>query len=472
MPSKKTARRNKKVSIKSRGGLLNKKRLVFIGLFAVVGVYMLVLSFAQSPNSHEHIDKPFVEVPERGLHWAGLHANAHSALCGGDLLEVIDATGNAKACTHGPDPAPDDVNVNESAAPLSTGESLGSYALSGSVSCDGDGTSGDRIQAIYVHATDKPDRFDTYAASFQQWAANVNAVFNDSAAQTGGARLLRWVNDSSCNIVVNRAVVSAAGDDTFSNMVTELSSQGYNRTDRKYLLWSDANVYCGIGGIYPDDTSGSGNRNNFGPSFARVDSGCWGSGYPVEAHEIMHNLGGVQNSAPHTTHGWHCTDEYDRMCYADAAGVTMTYACTNTALERLFDCNHDDYFSTSTTAGTYLAGHWNTANNLFLISPGGTPIPPTPTPSDTTPPTVRITSPLPNTVVSRKVNISASSTDSVGVVKLEVYIDGFVKATTSSSSISTTWSITKNTSKGAHIILVKAYDAAGNVGQSSVSVIK
>ena len=36
------------------------------------------------------------------------------------------------------------------------------------------------------------------------------------------------------------------------------------------------------------------------PGYARVDTGCWGW---AESHELMHTLGAVQNTAPHSTYG-------------------------------------------------------------------------------------------------------------------------------------------------------------------------
>ena len=95
----------------------------------------------------------------------------------------------------------------------------------------------------------------------------------------------------------------------------------------------------------------------------------------------MHNIGGVQLSAPHSG-GYHCNDEYDIECYNDGGGTsTLQYLCTDSSHEQRFDCNHDDYYSTNPPVGSYLATHWNTANSKFLINPGTAPV-------DTTPPAV------------------------------------------------------------------------------------
>lgn len=289
-------------------------------------------------------------------------------------------------CTHGPDPAPGGATTghrrttDELAASASTTTSTST--ADAAVPCYGDGTTGNRVQAVYARAADVPDRYDELATMLPQWAAAADAVFADSAAETGGVRHVRWVTDAGCNLVVHRVTLSTAGDDTMSNTINELRAQGLNRSDRKYLVWMDAAVFCGMSEHRSDDTAGPSNANNFGPSVARVDSICWGRGAPVEAHELMHALGGVQDSAPHSTGQAHCTDESDIMCYPDSSGMAMTYACES-AHEARFDCNHDDYYSTAPPAGTYLATHWNSASSSFLATaaPGGSAESPSSTPT-------------------------------------------------------------------------------------------
>jgi hypothetical protein len=222
------------------------------------------------------------------------------------------------------------------------------------------------VQVVYAHASDVADRFSDLASSLVAWTANVDTTFSDSATETGGVRHVRWVTDASCQLVIQRVLLSTNGDDTYGNTVAELQSVGLNRSDRKYLIWVDSNVYCGVASFTSDDSAGLTNANNTGSGYARTDNGCWGKTNSAEAHELMHILGGVQLSAPHSTGGGHCTDEYDQMCYGDGPNVAMTYPCNSLSRDRLFDCNHDDYFSTNPPAGSYLATHWNTASSSFL----------------------------------------------------------------------------------------------------------
>jgi hypothetical protein len=177
-----------------------------------------------------------------------------------------------------------------------------------------------------------PDRYESVVASLREWMAEADQTVWTSAGQTGGGRRI---------------------------------AQGFTRTDRKYLVWVDAAVgICGLGEVYGDTRPGQENRNNRGPSYARVDAPCW---QYAELHEIFHNLGAVQPDARHPSANWHCTDEADVMCYADdgAGPVVMTTICIPEH-EALLDCGDGDYFSTNPPAGNYLATHWNTANSSFL----------------------------------------------------------------------------------------------------------
>jgi hypothetical protein len=232
---------------------------------------------------------------------------------------------------------------------------------------------------LYVHASNVQSRADQYRLSIQGWSGQLHQIFQASAAETGGIRGVRFVHDASCRPIVQAVQVSPAGVGGFDATITELKNQGYNRADRIYLAFVDTTSagICGIGTIWNDDrASGNVNWNNLGPSYARVDAGCWSG--QVAAHEVMHNLGGVQLSAPNTSAAFHCIDEWDVMCYQDGAQKTRQ-DCANQARDTtLFDCNHNDYYHTNPPAGSYLASYWNPASNRFLLgSPAPTAAPAT-----------------------------------------------------------------------------------------------
>lgn len=112
------------------------------------------------------------------------------------------------------------------------------------------------------------------------------------------------------------------------------------------------------------------------------------------------------------------------------------------------------------------------AYRALLAAPlpgSGTPPPPPsatpPTPGDTTPPTVDFVSVQYDGVKWLNVNTSASDSGS-GVAKVEIYVDGSLKATDTSNPYSFKFN-TRPWPKGTHTIQVKAYDAAGNVGVSN-----
>ncbi|MEV7172423.1 RICIN domain-containing protein [Streptomyces sp. NPDC093224] len=252
------------------------------------------------------------------------------------------------------------------------------------VQCDGDGSTGNRVQVVYVHAPGQ-DRYSQYLASFRKWAADADLIYANSAKETGGVRHIRYVTAADCTPTVLNIELSSSDLAEFSATNRALAAKGLDRRDRKYMIFADSKVYCGIGTFAGDERPGQANQSNFGPSYGRTDSGCWGG--HTAAHELGHNLGAVNNSAPNTSRGAHCTDEFDVMCYSDTPYYPqMRNICTNQASENILDCNHDDYFHTSPKAGSYLATHWNIADNQFLMRTkggGGTDPGPNPNPTPT-----------------------------------------------------------------------------------------
>jgi hypothetical protein len=136
------------------------------------------------------------------------------------------------------------------------------------------------------------------------------------------------------------------------------------------------------------------------------------------------------------------------------------------------------------TTSTPLTLTGNTTYQGNYLNPGivsGTvtvtsPAPPPPA-NDTTPPKVTISSPANNSTVRGKTTLNATATDDSGkVVKMEVYVDGGITQTSTSGSISYNLSFkgggrkTSAQPSNGHTITVKAYDATGNVGSSTITV--
>ncbi|HVE27504.1 MAG TPA: family 16 glycosylhydrolase, partial [Sporichthya sp.] len=95
----------------------------------------------------------------------------------------------------------------------------------------------------------------------------------------------------------------------------------------------------------------------------------------------------------------------------------------------------------------------------------GTSTPPT---ADSAAPSVKIDA-ISSTL--GKVGIKGIATDNVGVTKVQLFIDNKLMATSSTSPLSYTWNARK-ASSGAHNVLVKAWDPAGNMGQSSFTYVR
>ena len=132
------------------------------------------------------------------------------------------------------------------------------------------------------------------------------------------------------------------------------------------------------------------------------------------------------------------------------------------------------YFSWDTTAfpeGNYIlsALAHDTSGNIGT-SPAVT-VEVKRTAETSTPPTVLILSPRDGAWISNKEVIQVSASDEDGISLIEVYIDGTLIMSRSSSAFSVNWN-TRRESKGAHVIMAKAYDLKGDVGTCSVTVYK
>lgn len=93
--------------------------------------------------------------------------------------------------------------------------------------------------------------------------------------------------------------------------------------------------------------------------------------------------------------------------------------------------------------------------------------------TDTAPPTVSVTAPATSTTISAPgtTNITATATDAASsVTKVEIYIDGALKTTLTTSPYTYSWSTT-GVSLGVHTIQAKGYDSFNNVGTSTTNSI-
>ncbi len=257
-----------------------------------------------------------------------------------------------------------------------------------------------RFKIVYAHAADRPDRFTAWADALQ---SNVALIQRYLAAQSGGGKALRIDMGTRCGPqyadvqVVHLTGPRASYADNFGAIVGEVEARlGAALAPRNTVIVADqlnGGTYdYGLGenvlGSYGDTPGPTNvhNRGGFSSVLFSLDSrnapgpgarGWWPEGM---LHEITHNLGGVQWSAPHSTQPaglqdpryGHCWQGYDVMCYLEDSGAAhaMRNDCPRIggAIPQTYDCGHDDYFNPSPTPGSYLATHWNVYDNDFLAS--------------------------------------------------------------------------------------------------------
>jgi hypothetical protein len=253
-----------------------------------------------------------------------------------------------------------------------------------------------QIKVVYAHAADEPNDFDAWKDSLQ---SDVSRIEQFLALQTGGRRALRFDMGTECggqyvdievvNLPGNRsAYVSGSDTQNFYAVAAGVENAvGYDTRDVFVLAdgltdpdpSGNTDGVWGIAELSGDSTAGSGNTANHGglmgmmltPPGTQPDAWDWQP--TVMLHEITHNLGGVQQSAPHSTPNGHCWDGRDVMCYLDGSSGSQPYTTSicsylGGAIPQTYDCGHDDYFNPDPAAGSYLATHWNVYTSAFMGS--------------------------------------------------------------------------------------------------------
>jgi len=143
---------------------------------------------------------------------------------------------------------------------------------------------------------------------------------------------------------------------------------------------------------------------------------------------------------------------------AGVAALLLSYdpEMTNARLLELLTQNADDLG----TAGHDTAfGHGRVNAYRALIAAGNAS-------ADTTAPTATISAPGHGTTVSGTIQVQVNASDSVGVTKVELYLDGVLVSASSGASALFAWDTTGETN-GTHVLRALATDAAGNVGTST-----
>jgi hypothetical protein len=233
--------------------------------------------------------------------------------------------------------------------------------------CVGTGSDGHRVRVLYAHTGSSPDGALVGAATGA--VGRIDQVLATSAAKTGGVRRVRWSTTAGqpCSLVVTPVQVPA-GLSTFSAIKSAIATAGHGLGNSRYFAFVQNGASLPYDActsdFVADDSPGQANANNTGTTYAACAI-TWAGGYgPL--HELMHQLGAVQASAPHWGSGGHCLDDNDPMC--TAPGATVVPGCTSSELLFELDCNKDDYFHTSPAPGSYLCTHWNTARSAFLTN--------------------------------------------------------------------------------------------------------
>jgi thermitase len=105
----------------------------------------------------------------------------------------------------------------------------------------------------------------------------------------------------------------------------------------------------------------------------------------------------------------------------------------------------------------------NTAASQITVTVNNTVV-------DTIAPTISIISPAAGATVSGNVSVKVNANDNVGVAKVEFYVDGTLKGSSTAAPFTINWN-TRKLKAGSHTIYSMAYDPSGNAGTSPTVLV-
>jgi thermitase len=167
---------------------------------------------------------------------------------------------------------------------------------------------------------------------------------------------------------------------------------------------------------------------------------------------------GIWTTSRDGTYGGWSGTSFSSPIAAGVAALLVAYnpQLTNARIVELLESQSDDLGS----AGYDIYYGYGRVNAYRALLAAGAPS------LDTTPPVTSITSPTPGSTVSNTVNVQITSTDNIGVTKVEFYVDGVLTGTSSQVPASFAWD-TLNTANGTHTLRTLAYDSSANMGAST-----
>lgn len=226
---------------------------------------------------------------------------------------------------------------------------------------------------VYGRYEGGPDRYEEMAPKIREAVVNVNnAFYRETVEQFGIEARLKVLCEpgpTGLEMVVATLVVPVG-----SSVGAALHDQGFSDGHARHWVYVNGSGR-GAATLQGDDSPGLANAHNHRHAHAVVSN----MGLTDWLHEILHTMGAVQKSAPHSLGGYHCSDGPDIMCYDDRdedpvgmlQGHNLQYykdlatnrydptACLGEPYQ--IDCHHDDYYNPTPPEGSYLATHWNLA---------------------------------------------------------------------------------------------------------------